>query len=156
MKLLNENSVTIEVSEVKLIYKTKVKSSERLKLHPHLILTKYYQCWNKNTIEHVEEFKVIFLNRSNLLLGIANLSVGGTIGSLVDVKVILQYAIKVNASGIIVSHNYPSGNSNPSESDIVLTRKIKEAVRLLDLNLLDHLIISPIEGYFSFADDGVV
>ena len=155
MKLLNENSNIIEVSEVKLIYKTKIKPSERFKITSSLDSYKVlYQCWNKNTIEHIEEFKIILLNRANRILGIACLSSGGTICSVVDVKLILQYAIKINACGIIISHNHSSGNLQPSDSDVVTTRKIKDALKLLDINLLDHLIISPVEGYYSFADEG--
>ena len=75
---------------------------------------------------------------------------------MVDVKLILQYAIKVNACGIIMAYNHPSVNLQPSETDIVITKKINEAVRLLDINLLEHLIISPIEGNFSFADEGIL
>jgi DNA repair protein RadC len=67
---------------------------------------------------------------------------------------IFQGAIKTNASGIIVCHNHPSGNAFPSDSDRKITQKIKEAGNLMDIQLLDHLIILPVEGYFSFADDG--
>jgi len=76
-------------------------------------------------------------------------------GTLMDVRMIFQYAIKGNASGIIIAHNHPSGNNNPSESDQKITQKIKEAGNLLDIQLLDHIIITPESEIFrSFADEG--
>jgi len=69
---------------------------------------------------------------------------------------LLQYAIKANASGIIICHNHPSGNVQPSESDLALTRKIKESGNLMDIQLLDHLIIVPEGGYYSMGDEGII
>ena len=84
------------------------------------------------------------------------LSKGTTSGSIVDIKVILQYVIKANASSIIVAHNHPSGNPKPSEADIKITRRIKQACELLEIILLDHLIVFPLEGYSSFSDEGII
>jgi DNA repair protein RadC len=98
----------------------------------------------------------MLLNRSNRVLGIAEISKGGLSGTDTDVRVILQYAIKSNASGIIICHNHPSGNMHPSESDLTLTKKIKEAASLLDVQLFDHLIIIPEGKYYSVADEGIV
>jgi DNA repair protein RadC len=72
------------------------------------------------------------------------------------VRLIFQAAIKSNASGIIVCHNHPSGNLNPSESDTKLTQKIKEAGNLMDIQLLDHLILTTDDNYYSFADNGLL
>lgn len=110
-----------------------------------------YPSWDD--IDFTESFKVIFLNRANRVLGISNLSNGGTAGTVVDAKLIFQAALKSNASSIIVAHNHPSGNLKPSDADRNLTNKIKEVGKLLDLQLLDHLIISRF-GYLSFADEG--
>jgi DNA repair protein RadC len=96
------------------------------------------------------------MNRSNAVLGILSVSKGGISGTVTDVRIIFQAAIKANASGIIVCHNHPSGNAYPSESDRKITQKIKEAGNLMDIQLLDHLIILSVEGYYSFADDGVL
>jgi DNA repair protein RadC len=79
---------------------------------------------------------------------------GGLSGTVTDVRLIYQGAIKVNASGIIVCHDHPSGNLNPSESDANITRKIKDAGVLLDIQLLDHLIVVPEVKYYSMADEG--
>jgi DNA repair protein RadC len=83
-------------------------------------------------------------------------SEGGVSGTVDDIKIILQYAIKSNASSIIVAHNHPSGNKEPSEADIQTTRKIREAVYYLNLTLLDHLILIPEEEYYSMADNGII
>jgi DNA repair protein RadC len=85
----------------------------------------------------------------------ASNSKGGISGKVTDVRITLQYAIKSNASGIIVCHNHPSGNLNPSESDTKITQKIKEAGNIMDIQLLDHLIIND-EDYYSFADNGLL
>jgi DNA repair protein RadC len=154
-----ENALPIkpEVSEVTLIYKTNVNPKDRAVItSSHDAYQLLFSSWNKNCIEYVEEFKILLLNRSNRVLGIASLSKGTTSGSLVDIKLILQYAIKTNAYGIIIAHNHPSGNSNPSISDTAITRKVKEAISYMDISLLDHLIILPIDGYYSFADEGIL
>jgi DNA repair protein RadC len=152
--LKNQNN---KVAEVRLIYKTKVKPSERLQIKSsidaYIILI---QGWNQDTLEHIEEFKILLLNRSNKVLGIATISIGGTSGTVTDVKIILQYALKTNAQGIIIGHNHPSGNNEPSESDKKITHKIKEATELLDMHLMDHIIIIPHDGYYSFADNGIL
>jgi DNA repair protein RadC len=98
----------------------------------------------------------MLLNRSNAVLGMMKVSKGGISGTVTDVRVILQAAIKANASGIIVCHNHPSGNIQPSETDSRLTQKIKEAGQVMDIQLLDHLIITTEGRYYSFADNGLL
>jgi DNA repair protein RadC len=112
--------------------------------------------WDLGSIEHIEEFKFMLLTRSNKVLGIASISKGGINGTVTDVRIILQYAIKANASGIIICHNHPSGNLNPSESDLAITRKIKESGNVMDVQLLDHLIIIPEGRYNSMGDEGIL
>jgi DNA repair protein RadC len=102
-----------------------------------------------------EEFWILFLNRSNRVVNRMKLSQGGISGTVTDVRIIMKHAIENLASGIIVCHNHPSGNLNPSESDTRITQKIKEAGALMDIQLLDHLIITDKE-YYSFADNGLV
>jgi len=145
------------VAEIRLHYKTKVRPADRPQIKSSEDAYKLFlKSWDKNTIEHVEEFKILLLNRSNKALGIAPISLGGTAGTVTDVKIIMQYALKTNAQAIIICHNHPSGNDKPSESDTKITKKIKDAAGLLDLQLMDHLIITPHEGYFSFADNGLL
>jgi len=98
----------------------------------------------------------MLLTRSNKVLGIASISKGGISGTVTDVRIVLQYAVKVNASGIILCHNHPSGNVQPSESDIGITRKIKESGNVMDIQLLDHLIIVPEWSYYSMGDKGII
>jgi DNA repair protein RadC len=102
-----------------------------------------------------EEFWILFLNRSNKVINRMKLSQGGISGTVTDVRIVMKKAIECLASGIIVCHNHPSGNLNPSESDSKITQKIKEAGNLMDIQLLDHLIISD-KDYYSFADNGLL
>ena len=145
------------VSEVILTYKTKVKPKDRAKItsskDAYQLL---FDSWNKNTIEYVEEFKLLLMNRSNAVLGILSVSKGGISGTVTDIRIIFQAAIKANASGIIVCHNHPSGAPNPSESDTKITHKIKEAGVIMDIQLLDHLILTMDGSYYSFADNGLL
>ena len=84
------------------------------------------------------------------------MSSGGITGTLVDLRILFAVALKTLAISIIISHNHPSGILRPSHSDIILTNKIKKASELLDIKLLDHIIITPSQEYFSFADDGIL
>lgn len=98
---------------------------------------------------------MLFLNRANKVLGYYLISVGGITGTVVDTRSIFQTALKANACSIILAHNHPSGNPLPSDADKLITRKLKEAGEVLDINLLDHLILLP-EGYTSMADEGML
>src|SRR5664280_442367 len=138
------------IAEVRLVYRTKIKASERLQIKCSKdAFDIFMENWDQDTIEHIEEFKILLMNRSNSVLGIMPVSKGGLSGTVTDVRLIFQGAIKANASGIIVCHNHPSGNLNPSESDTKITQKIKEAGMLMDIQLLDHLIIISDEKYYS-------
>jgi DNA repair protein RadC len=145
------------IDEVRLVYRTKVKASERLQVKCSKdAFDIFMENWDQDSIEHIEEFKLMLMTRSNKVLGIASISKGGISGTVTDVRIILQYAIKANASGMIISHNHPSGNLNPSESDTKLTQKIKEAGNIMDIQLLDHLILTLDGSYYSFADEGLL
>lgn len=102
-----------------------------------------------------EEFWIILVSRSNTVISTNKISQGGIAGTVTDVRLILNVAIEKLASGIILSHNHPSGNLNPSEADIKITKKIKDACTLLDLSVLDHIIVSS-QGYLSMADDNLM
>jgi DNA repair protein RadC len=145
------------VAEVQLIYRSKVPASQRRSIKcSRDAFDLFLQSWNPDTIEHSEEFKLLLMNRSNSVLGILAVSKGGLSGTVTDVRLIFQAAIKANASGIIVCHNHPSGNLNPSESDTKITHKIKEAGNLMDIQLLDHLILTTEGNYYSYADNGLL
>lgn len=142
----------LNVSEIKVAYttsdtpKVKIKSGDDAY---NVLLAS----WNLDTIELQEEFKVLLLNRANEVLGIYPLSRGGITGTVVDQRLIFAVALKCNATGIIMCHNHPSGKLLPSEADITLTKSIGKCADLLEINLLDHLIITK-NGFYSFSNDG--
>lgn len=145
-----------QLAEVELVYKVKVKASERPVItnadDAHKIL---YSTWDKNRMNIAEEFKVLYLNGSNRVIGVYEISMGGITGTVADPRLILAAALKSLAVSIILAHNHPSGNLKPSQADIELTKKVKEASAFHDIRLLDHVILSS-EGYFSFANDGLL
>ncbi|MDO6760869.1 DNA repair protein RadC [Tamlana sp. 2_MG-2023] len=105
-------------------------------------------------LEH-EEFWIIYLNNSNKVLQKNQLSKGGITGTLVDVRLVLKTALEVGATGLILSHNHPSGALKPSVADKQITQKLKIAAQSLDIKVLDHLIITE-KAYFSFADETIL
>lgn len=102
-----------------------------------------------------EEFYVLFLNQANKILRSERISAGGITGTVADTRIIFNLALRYNAVSIILSHNHPSGNLQPSEQDIALTKRTVEAGKMLDIKVLDHLIITE-KSYFSFADEGMI
>jgi DNA repair protein RadC len=100
-----------------------------------------------------EEFWLMMLNRANLVIKKEMISRGGISGTVVDIKIIFKAAIACYASSIIICHNHPSGNLKPSEADIRITKSVKDAGKLMEIPLLDHLIITE-NGFYSFADEG--
>ncbi len=156
MEQLKDLSVLNTVSEVELVYKSKVKPSQRPQLESskdcyQLLL----QTWDENRMMFVEQFKVILMNRAHRVLGFYELSTGGVSATVVDIKLVFMAALKANACNLILSHNHPSGNLKPSMADERLTRKIKTAGTLLEIEVLDHIIVTS-EGYYSFADEGMI
>ena len=154
-QLMNVSALNM-VSEVELVYKNKVKPSERSlvksakECYELLKLT-----WNENKIEFVEQFKVVLMNRAQRVLGIYELSTGGVAGTVADPKLVFTAALKANACNIILSHNHPSGNLKPSRADEELTKKIATGGMYLDIKVIDHIIVTR-EGYYSFADEGLL
>ena len=111
--------------------------------------------WNDDKIDLLEEVKVLFLNRSNRVLQLVPLSQGGINGTVADPRIILAGSLKVAACSIVLAHNHPSTSLRPSNADEELTQKIKHAAQFHDIKVLDHIILSS-EGYFSFADEGLL
>ena len=105
-------------------------------------------------LEH-EEFWLLMLNRANRILGRFKVSQGGLSGTVIDTRIILKKALDNLASSIIVCHNHPSGNKQPSDADVKITEKLKKAAEMLEIKLLDHVIIAD-KSYFSFADEGLI
>ncbi len=144
------------VAEIKLSYTPALSLIKQPKISSskdaYDILT---QKWDLDTIDFVEEFKVLLLSRGNNVIGLVSVSKGGVTGTVADPRVIIVAALKANACQFIIAHNHPSGNLTPSQADLDLTAKIKEGANLLDLKLLDHLIISR-AAYYSFGDEGLL
>jgi DNA repair protein RadC len=102
-----------------------------------------------------EIFAVVYLNRANKINNCELISSGGITGTVADPRIILKKALEADATSIVLCHNHPSGSLQPSKADEELTHKIKEAASFLDIRVLDHIIVSE-EGYFSFADEGIL
>lgn len=141
------------LAEIQVSYNTNSRVKPKI-TSSHTAYELLQASWSSGTMELQEEFKVLLLNRSNSVLGIYNMSKGGTGGTVVDIKLLFAVALKCNAVSIIISHNYPSGKLEPSLADKEMTKKIKSASEFLDVKLLDHLIITK-NGYYSFADNGI-
>ena len=144
----------MEVSEIKVSYSN--SNVEKIKVtNSQILFSLLLAHWDCDTIEFQEEVKVVYLNRANIVLGIFDLSKGGISGCVVDNRIILAVALKCNATSIVLAHNHPSGNLKPSTADLNVTHKLKTACKLLDLELLDHIIITK-SGYYSFLNEGTL
>lgn len=113
----------------------------------------FFQAQLKDKLHEV--FAVAFLNRSNKINHLEIISEGGITGTVADPRIILKKALEHNAVNIVLCHNHPSGSLQPSRADEALTKKIKEAAMLLDMTVVDHIIVSE-DGYYSFADEGIL
>lgn len=144
------------LAEVTVAYKSKIAKADRISVRKSECLYKYLlSVWNEDKLEHMEEVKIIMLNRANEILGWASISSGGLNGVIMDKKVIFQHALLCNASAIVLAHNHPSGNLKPSYEDIDVTKKIVQAGLIIDIDVLDHIIMTA-NGYTSFSDDGYI
>ena len=149
-------TVISNVAEVELVYRSKVKASERPAISSSADAAQLFRAlWEEGKLELVEQFKVLFLNRANKVLCLYNVSSGGITGTVADPRLIFIAALKVHAVSFILCHNHPSGNISPSRADEELTQKIKGAGKLLDIQVLDHLILTS-DAYYSFADEGLL
>ena len=145
MKELTQSAAEIQISYIpKKTLGNKISCSE----DAYQLLKDFYP---QETISLQERFVVAYLNRAHNVIGVYEASVGGLTGTIADPRLILSVALKIAATSIILSHNHPSGNLNPSNTDQELTHKIREACKYLDINVLDHIIITP-KTFYSFAD----
>ena len=144
--------LTNQISEIRLAYTRKVKASERPQVTCSNDAYKLFrENWEDLTISLFEEFKILLLDRNNKCMGIVPISRGGVAGTMADPKLIFVSALKARACHIILGHNHPSGNLEPSTADQRLTEQLVKAGKYLDLEVLDHLILTD-EGYLSFVD----
>ncbi|MEI8004874.1 MAG: JAB domain-containing protein [Bacteroidota bacterium] len=147
--------LNFKVAEIKVSYRYRVKPTECPKISSSRDCYQLLKSLWSNKLEYCEEFYVLLLNHANKVLGVAKISEGGISVTVVDPKKVFQTVLKANASAVILAHNHPSGNIQPSEADNKLTVKLKNAGMLLDVNVLDHLIITA-ESYYSYADNGCI
>ncbi len=146
-----------KVNEIRISYREKIRTSKSDAIKSSDDAAKLiYKNWDESTIGLHESFKVLLLNNSNKIKGIYQLSSGGITGTLVDLRILFAVILKTLSVGVILVHNHPSGKLKPSEADKQLTTKIKDAAKLFDVNILDHLIIVPNGNYYSFADNGML
>ena len=146
--------IPFEVTEVKLVYQNKVKAKDCPQIKGSLDAYQILLANWSDQIGFIEEFYILLLNRANRVIGHYLVSQGGMAGTVVDAKTIFTAALKARAAAIILAHNHPSCRVQPSQSDLALTKKIQEGGELLDISVLDHLILSPDGGYYSFIDEG--
>ncbi|MEO1261728.1 MAG: JAB domain-containing protein [Bacteroidota bacterium] len=145
--------VPLKVTEIQLVYKNEVRAKDR----PIVMSSQdAYWVFESNWSEQmglVEEFNIMLLDRSSRVMSLCNVSKGGITSTIVDLKIVFAAALKGRANSIILAHNHPSCNLRPSQADIELTRKFDQAGKLLGIQVLDHLILSPEGGYYSFGDN---
>lgn len=141
------------VSEIQLKYKPQplTETISGAKDIHKLLVNRVY---DEETIGYKETFKVLLLNNANKIIGYTTISEGGLTSTIVDVRVIMQTALVSNASAIILTHNHPSGNTRPSCHDDSLTKKIKAACEIMDIRLLDHIIVTPYDSFYSYCNEG--
>jgi DNA repair protein RadC len=142
------------VAEIELVYKSGYNITERPKIGSAKDAYQILLCtWDENKLELVEQAKIILLNNAARVLGICELSSGSTTGTVVDIRHAFVAALKANACAIILAHNHPSSNLNPSHADKILTKQFQEAGQILQLPVLDHIIVTK-NGFYSFTEDG--
>lgn len=145
----------MQVAEIRVSYSVAIRKAERYKIacsqDAYQISVK--EMYRPESIEYVEFFYILLLNRASEVLGYKLVSAGGISGTLVDAKVVFSTALRCHASSIILVHNHPSGALYPSQADKELTKKLIQGGKLLDILVLDHLIVTR-EGFYSFADEG--
>ena len=144
----------MNIAEVQISYSSKVPAKDRLQVKSSSSAAEALRLVYPG-MEHREYFYVLLLNRANKILGYYQVSSGGISGTVVDQRIVFQAAIKANASSLILAHNHPSGQLTPSQADLDLTKKIKAAGEIMDIQVLDHLIMTE-ESYYSFADEGIM
>ncbi|CAN5517379.1 JAB domain-containing protein [soil metagenome] len=156
METRTHQPINYQVAEIQLSYKTDLLPSQMPQIErSRSAYDILFHSWDPSKLEFIEQFKVLLLNRANKVLGMFEVSSGCLTGTVADPKLIFAAAIKANACGLILSHNHPSGNLKPSQADIDLTKKMKGGGKFLEIQILDHIIVTK-EGYFSFADEGLL
>jgi DNA repair protein RadC len=140
------------VNQIKLSYSRK-GNSERVIENSMDAVQVFREHFDSEVIDYRESFFTLYLNQAHKVLGIKKISESGISSTIVDVRIIMQTALLCNASAIILAHNHPSGNLRPSAEDFKITQNIKEAAKFLNIQLLDHFILTS-ESYLSLGEEG--
>lgn len=146
----------LQVAEVQVTYRNKVPFAERPQINRSQDAEQLLRANWSDDMELVEEFNVLLLTRSNHVKGFFRLSRGGMTGTVADIRILFATALKGLSTALIISHNHPSGSVKPSSQDIELTKKLCAIGKIHEIHILDHLILAPHSGYYSFADEGMI
>ena len=142
------------VSERKDVYFPENKMTQSTDIYRYIVSSGIY---DEETALYEESFKILAFNRANRIVGTTTISIGSVVGTVVCIRKIMQFALLLNASNIVISHNHPSGEMRPSQNDINITKKIKDGCQLMDIQLLDHIILSgDLKKFYSFSDEGMI
>ncbi len=152
---MQTNLLTSKLAEIKVTYSFKVKFTDRHRIASSQDADEIFRAIWSQELELREECYILLLNRANHVLGWYRASQGGVSGTVIDPKLVFGVALKCNACGVILAHNHPSGNLQPSAADIKLTQQLVDGGRLLEIAVLDHLILTA-ESHYSFADEGLI
>lgn len=157
MNNFSENPpVSAHFAEISLRYSPKADHSLLPKLNsPEDVYAFLQAIWDKDALEICESFYVLLFNNSNKLLGWSKISLGSRSATIVDVSHVVSLALLGNACKVVIAHNHPSGETNPSRADIAITGRIQQSLELLEITLNDHLIITR-SDYYSFSQNGLL
>jgi DNA repair protein RadC len=145
-----------KVSEIELSFKPCIRASELpIIKSAEDAYTIFLNKWDDNKIEFVEQFYALLLNRANRVIGICQITSGGISHTIMDFRILFSAALRTVATGVIVAHNHPSGTLQPSQPDIQVTHAIRDAGKMLNIELIDHLIVTR-HGYYSFKEEGAL
>ena len=146
--------IDYKVGEVELSYKTYSQTKQKIRTATD-VYNALRPTYRAGTINYKEYFKILFMNSNNEMLGYTQISEGGISDTIVDIRNVMQAALLTNSVAIILAHNHPSGNLKPSKCDEELTKRIKEAAKLFNITVTDHVILTD-TNYFSFLEEGLL
>jgi DNA repair protein RadC len=145
----------MKAPEIKITYSHHVPASQRLKIDSANTACRFARSlYDDDKIEHIEQAYLILMNRSCRVLGTMLLSTGSLDMTIIDRRLVFQTALKANAACFILVHNHPSGSAQPSSTDDKLTKQIRECGKLMDIDLIDHIIVTPEGNYYSYSSEG--
>lgn len=153
---MKQNHPLYNVAEIEIHYRSSINPLDKVFLgQSDQVNELLRETWDNNKITLLEQFKILLMDVSGHCFGISDIATGGKNNCIVDPRIIFSTALKSNASNIILAHNHPSGNLTPSDADIMITNRLVEAGKLLEITVFDHLIITD-KNYYSFADNGLI